>query len=294
MTVKKQPPLVGKKQPRLAAIKQPLAAAKKQPLAAAKKSLDVVWKKESCTAAKKKPCAAIEKELCVVAEKASEERFGRQPHSLGTLETLPEEEVLVVEEVSARAEGKQHRVLRNEKLPDLKNFSKQAFLVLEEAMGTVPCVQDIVAESLVYAMERALDRCLVLEFELGDKIDRESVAQLGSCRLGAYGEQVNILHRFLQEHTILKDRLDVKGPRFGMHTAITQATERRVSQANAPGVVGSQQCPEEWMNEVQLRKNQNQKKKQMSMEQIKKLPVRMRVGKEQTKEEPVKKRLWRV
>ncbi|KAL8877204.1 MAG: hypothetical protein Q9198_004736 [Flavoplaca austrocitrina] len=243
---KKQLLVAAKKQPLAAAKKQLLVAAKKQPLVAAKKSLDVVWKEESCTAAKKKPCAivkeepcaAIEKELCVVAEKASEERFGRQPHSQGTLETIPEEEVLVVEEVSARAEGKQHTVLRNEKFSYLKNFSKQAFLVLEEAMGTVPCVQDIVADSLVYAMERALDRCLVLEFELGDKIDRESVAQLGSCRLGAYGEQVNILHRFLQEHTTLKDRLDVKGPRFGMHTAITQATERRVSQANAPGVVG--------------------------------------------------------
>ena len=171
MTVRKQPLMAAMKQPLAAAKKQPLAVAKKQPLVAAKKqphvaakkSLDVVWEKESCTAAKKKPCAivkeepyaAVEKELCVVTEKGSGKRFGRQSHSLGTLETIPEEEVLIMEEVSARAEGKQHRVLRNEKLLDLKNFSKQAFLVLEEAMGTVPCIQDIVADSLVYEMERA-------------------------------------------------------------------------------------------------------------------------------------------
>ncbi|KAL8893264.1 MAG: hypothetical protein Q9192_005441 [Flavoplaca navasiana] len=302
---KKQPLAVAKKQLLVAAKKQLLAAAKKQPLVAAKKQLLVAAKKQPLVVAKKSldvedPCTAVEKELCVVAEKASSgftkegKRFGRQSHSLGTLETILEEEVLIVEEVLARAEGKQYRVLRNEKLPDLKNFAKQAFLVLEEAMGTMLCIQDIVADSLVYAIERALDRCLVLEFGLGDKIDREMVAELGSCNLDAYGEQVTILHRFLQEYTALKDRFDVKGPGIGMYTAITQETERRVSQANAPRVVGSQQCPEEWMNEVQSRKNQKQKKKQMSEEQIKKPPVRMRVGKEQTKEEPVKKRVWRV
>ncbi|KAL9035564.1 MAG: hypothetical protein Q9180_004797 [Flavoplaca navasiana] len=291
VTAMKQPLATAKKEPLVAAKKHLLAAAKKQPLAAAKKSLCVAWKKEPCAAAKKKPCAVVKEEPCAAAKG---KLFGRQSHSLGTLETIPEEKVLIVEEVSARAEDKQHRIHCNEKLPDLREFSKHAFLVLEEAMGTVPCVQDIVADSLVYAIERALDHCLRLEFELGDEIERKMVEELGSCKLEAYEEQATILHQFLQEHTTLKDRLDVKGPGIGKHTAFTQATARRVRQANAPEVAGSQHGREERMKEVQLRKDQKEKKKQISEEQIKKPPVRMRVGKERMKEEPVKKKMWRV
>ncbi|KAI4274790.1 MAG: hypothetical protein LQ337_003662 [Flavoplaca oasis] len=293
----KQPLATAKKELLVAAKKQLLVAARKQPLATTKKSLYVAWNKEPCAAAKKKPCAvvkeepcaAVDKELCVAAIQASGgftkkgKRFGRKSHSLETLETIPEEEVLVVEKVSARAEGKQHMVHCNEKLPDLRELSKHAFLVLEEAMGTVPYVQDIVADSLVSAIERTLDRCLRLESELGDEIERRMVE-----------EQATILHQFLQEHTALEDRLDVKEPGIGMHTAITQATERGVSATNAPEVAGSQQFREECMKEVQLPNGQKQKKKQISEEQIKKPPVRMRVGKEQMKEEPVKKKVWRL